>query len=77
MEVYMQSKIKDGEVKYYSNSITMDSESVAIGTDNRCTACILHTPWDFVVELVKYTRRIKGLGGARSSLFKKWTLKWK
>ena len=45
--VYMQSKIKDGELNYYLNSITMDSDSGAIGIDNRYTACIFHTTEEF------------------------------
>ena len=39
----MNAKIKYGEVNYYYNIITMDSESGENGIDNRCTACILHT----------------------------------
>ena len=39
----MQAKIKDSEVNYYSNRITMDSDSGEIGIDNRCTALISHT----------------------------------
>ena len=38
--VSMQSNINDGEINYYSNSITMDSDSVEIEIDNRCTAYI-------------------------------------
>ena len=39
----MQAKINYREVNYYSNSITIYSDSGAIGIDNRCTACISHT----------------------------------
>ena len=45
--VFMQAKIKDDKVNYYSNIITMGSESVAIGIDNICNACISHTIEDF------------------------------
>ena len=41
--VSMQAKIKDGELNYYSNSISMDLYSEAIGVDNICTDCIFHT----------------------------------
>ena len=36
--VSMQSKIKDGEVNYYSNIITIDSYSGAFVIDIICTA---------------------------------------
>ena len=36
--VSMKTKIKDGDVYYYSTSITMYSDSGAIGSDNRYTA---------------------------------------
>ena len=45
--VFMQAKIKDDKVNYYSNIITMGSESVAIGIDNICNAYISHTIEDF------------------------------
>ena len=36
--VSMQAKIKDRKINHYSNSITMGSDSVETGIDNRCTA---------------------------------------
>ena len=44
----MQAKIKYGEVNYYSNIITMDSDSGAIVIDNICTAWIYQTTENFV-----------------------------
>ena len=73
----MQAKKKDGEVNYYSNRITMDSDSGAIGIGNRCTAYISQTTEDCVGELVESMRRIKGFGGTRSPLIKKGTLQCK
>ena len=70
----MKTKIKDGEVNYYSHSITMDSDSGATGNDNRSTAYILHTTKAFVVELVGPKFLIKGFGGTRSPLINKRTL---
>ena len=72
--VSMEAKINDGEVNYYSNRITMDSESGEIGIDNICTTYISHTREYFLGELVDSTRRIKGFGGTRSPLIKKVTL---
>ena len=34
--------------KSRSNMITFDTDSVAVGIDNRCSACISHVPEDFV-----------------------------
>ena len=73
-EVSMQAKIKDSKVNYYSNSITMDSDSGEIGIDNRCAAWILHTTEDVSGELVDPTRRIKGFAGNRPPFIKKGTL---
>ena len=72
--VSMQTKIKGGEINYYSNIIIIDSYSVSIGVENICTACISHTTEDFVRELADSMRRIKGFGVTRSPLTKKGTL---
>ena len=75
--VSMQSKIEDGEVNYYSNSITMDYDSGAIGIYNRFTALILHTTVDFVGVLVESMCRIKGFVGKISPIINKGTSQWK
>ena len=72
--VSMQAKIKYGEVNYYSNSITMDSDIRSIFIYSRCTACILYIAEDFFGELVDSTRFTKGFGGTIPPLIKKGTL---
>ena len=59
--VYMQAKMKDGEVNYYYNIIVMDSYSGAIGIDNRCTDCILHTTEEFLDNWLTPRAASKGL----------------
>ena len=46
--VSMQANIYDVEVNYYSNRITMDSDSGEVVIDNRCSACIFHTTGGFI-----------------------------
>ena len=47
--VFMQAKIKYGELNYYPNSISMDLYLEAIVVDNICTACIFHTTEAFLI----------------------------
>jgi hypothetical protein len=41
-----------------------DTDSSTVGIDNRCSGCISHINEDFVGELKKTDRVIKGFGGA-------------
>ena len=40
-----------------------DTDSNAIGIDNRCSACLSHDIDDFVGPVTNTNRRIKGFGG--------------
>ena len=57
----MQAKIKDGKLNYYSNSISMDLYSEAIGVDNICTDCIFHTTEAFFDHWLTPHAASKGL----------------
>ena len=56
---------------------TFDTDSNAIGVDNRCSACISNDPSDFISELKPCNRSIKGFGGARTQGVMTGTLKWR
>ena len=53
-----------------------DTDSYQIGIDNRCSACISHVRSDFVGELKKVNRTIKGFGGTSEYKVYQGTLKW-
>ena len=73
----MQVKIEDGELNYWSNSITMDSDPGEIVIDSRFTSCISRTIEAFFGELFDYKLRIKVFGGNRSPLINKGALQCK
>jgi hypothetical protein len=60
-----------------SNISTFDTDSIPIGIDNRCTACISHKIGDFVGPLRDTNRIIRGFGGTKDKEIKKGTIKWK
>ena len=45
------------------NTAYFDTDSMPIGIDNRCSACISHDIRDFVGTLQECNRTIKGFGG--------------
>ena len=51
------------------------SDSKVMGIDNRCSACMLHNPADFVGDLIKCKRIIKGFGGKHYIVYI-GTIKW-
>ena len=53
-----------------------DTDSVPIGIDNRCSACILHVAEDFVGQLRDSSKVIKGFGGTKTTNVKVGTLSW-
>ena len=54
-----------------------DTDSKSIGINNRCSACISHDLNDFVGEVHKSDRVIKGFAGTRTTNVKKGTVLWK
>ena len=52
------------------NIIRMDTDSVPIGIDNRCSLCISHVPEDFMGNLIPSNRKIKGFRGIYHQEFK-------
>ena len=62
--------------KSRSNMITFDTDSVVVGIDNLCSACISHVPEDLVGDLVDNSRVIKGFAGTRTLGIKVGTLRW-
>ena len=59
-----------------SNVTTFDTDSAAIGIDNRCSACISHIPEDFIGGLIDSKRTIKGFAGSKTTGIKTGTIKW-
>ena len=53
-----------------------DTDSVPIGIDNRCSACISHKAEDFIGQLQDSPKVIKGFGGTRTTNVKVGTLSW-
>ena len=53
-----------------------DTDSAIIGIDNRCSACMSHLPADFIGDLQKYNRIIRGFGGTRHFNVQIGTLRW-
>ena len=54
-----------------SNISTFDTDSIPIGIDNRCTACISHKIEDFVGPLRDTNRIIRGFGGTKDKEIKR------
>ena len=62
----------------YANATTFDTDSKAVGIDNRCSACISHDIRDFIGPLHDSNRTIKGFGGVtHRSTIMSGTIKWK
>ena len=57
-------------------SIRFDTDSVPIGIDNRCSACISHVAEDFIGQLEDSPKVIKGFGGTKTTNVKVGTLSW-
>ena len=54
-----------------------DMDSAEIGIDNRCSGCISHVATDFVGQLHKSDKSIRGFGGTKTLKVMTGTLKWK
>jgi hypothetical protein len=50
---------------YSEREVTFDTDSHAIGIDNRCSACISPDPNDFIGKFQSTNRTITGFGGTR------------
>ena len=61
----------------YHTNIRVDTDSEAIGVDNRAAACISHRIEDFVGPLADTNRVIVGYNGSRTTNIKKGTIRWK
>ena len=62
-------------IKHYNTS-TFDIDSVPVGIDNRCSACISHDINDFVGEVQKLDKIIGGYAGNKTTNFKTGTIRW-
>ena len=60
----------------FHHSVPTDTDSEAIGIDNRATACISHKIDDFIGEIHDSNRVIIGYNGSRTSNIKIGTLRW-
>ena len=65
-----------GHTSLYDNSCVFDSDTKAIGVDNRASGCISDDINDFVGPLRTCNRAIKGFGGSRTLGVQIGTLKW-
>ena len=51
----------------YPQGVYFDTDSVEVGIDNRCSACISYKAEDLIGELKPTTRIIKNFGGSRTT----------
>ena len=56
--------------------ILLDTDSYAIGIDNRASGSFYHVSTDYVGPLRDSNRIVKGFGGSKTSSVKIGTLKW-
>ena len=61
----------------YQHVVRVDTNSEAIGIDNRASAYISHKADDFVSDMKDFNRVIKGYMGSKTSNIKIGTLRWK
>jgi len=59
-----------------SRTVLFDSDTKAIGIDNRCSACILHDINDFVGPVHKSDKVISAFGGRQQMKVYKCTIAW-
>jgi hypothetical protein len=57
--------------------VRFDTDSEFVGVDNRCSGCISHVKSDFVGNLERTNRIIKGFGGSRTMNVQVGTIRWK
>ncbi|KAI2502103.1 hypothetical protein MHU86_12333 [Fragilaria crotonensis] len=57
--------------------VRFDTDSEWVGVDNRCSGCISHVRSDFIGNLKRCNRVIKGFGGSRTTNVKMGTIRWK
>mmetsp|Transcript_23790 Transcript_23790/g.36117 ORF Transcript_23790/g.36117 Transcript_23790/m.36117 type:complete len:181 (+) Transcript_23790:127-669(+) len=60
----------------YENTAVFDTDSRAVGIDNRCLGCMSEDINDFEGALRDSNRVIKGFGGTRTTGVKVGTIKW-
>ena len=61
----------------FHHAVPMDTDSEAIGIDNRASVCISHKIDDFIGELHDSNRVIIGFTGTKTTGLKTGTLRWK
>ena len=61
----------------YGDVVNLDTDSHAIGLDNRCTACLSNRIKDFDGPVTKTNRTIKAFAGGRVSNVYSGTIVWK
>ena len=74
--VAMSADDKQGHRRMEQSIVNFDTDSEAIGIDNRCSTCISHKIDDFIDIPIESKRTIKGFGGARVSNIMKGTIRW-
>ena len=74
--LHIETTNSEGE-EIHVNETRFDTDSAKIGIDNRASACISHRLEDFVGQLTKVNRSIKGFGGERVLNVWKGTIVWK
>jgi hypothetical protein len=72
--IAMESTGKD---KPRTNSVQFNTDSMTVGVDNRCTACILDRRAHFVGELAPGRKVIKGFHGSKNTKVMSGTIQWK
>lgn len=74
--ISLSTLIAMSSTTHYNTYHSYDTDSVPIGIDNRCSACISHCTDDFVGPLLPCNRVIKGYNGSLTRNIKRGTLRW-
>jgi hypothetical protein len=61
----------------YKNPARFDTDSIAIGIDNRCTACISDRREHFIGDLKPGKKMIKGFHGEKETSVMSGTIRWR
>ena len=76
-EAVAMSTQKSDQPQIYVNVVKFDTDSHAIGLDNRCTACISNRIEDFEGPVTKTDRTIRAFAGGRVANVYTGTIVWK
>jgi hypothetical protein len=68
--------VMEAKTMKYKSQALFDTDSVAVGIDNRCTACISDKKSHFIGELKPGKKMIKGFHGEKETAVMSGTIRW-